>query len=199
MKNIQPIKPKLSNDIKMNEHFLNVNTKSLSTSNKNHSKSIFKFDPKSNANEKVELFSDRSPNLQNLNNFNNFNNNFQNNMNLTNRNNFTSKNFIEILNNNNNLKNLNNNDNLNDNDKNINHLSNSANFASGNHNVKSHSSSQRNQKNLSSTFFNFFRKSNKKNTENSNSVLRDGFGKGKNLYKKNFHKIIFNTNLFTFS
>ncbi len=182
MKSIQPIKPTLSNDIKINEHFLCVNPKSLSTSNKNNSKSIFKLDAKSNANDAVEVFSERSPpNLQNMNNFNNFSNNFQNTMNLTNRNGFTTKNFIEIMQSYNNMNNFINNNNNNLNGNVNNNLSNSMNFTAAKPSSKSHSNAHVNQKNFSSTFSNFFRKSNKKNTENSNTVMRNGFGKCKIL------------------
>ena len=178
IKKIQPIQPTISNDIKINEHFLNVNPKSFSTSTKNNSKSIFKFDAKSNANDRVEVFSDRSPDLKNMDNFNNFSNNFQNNVNFTNRNSFTSKNFMEILHNYNNLNNINNGNNVNNFNGNVNNnLSNSANFTASKPSSKSHSSAHSSQKNFSSTFSNFFRKSNKKHTENSNAVMRDGFGK----------------------
>jgi len=165
MKNINTIKPTLTNDIKLNENFLNANSKSHSTSNKNNSNTIFKFDTKNNVNERVELFSDRSPNLKNMNNFNNFNNNFQSLTNLTNRNSYTSKNFMELFNNYNNINNINNN------------LSSSTNFSSLKANIRTNSNANSNQKNFSSTFSNFFRKSNKKTIENSNGVIRDGIAK----------------------
>ncbi len=180
----QNIKPKLSNDIKINDAFLNTNPKSFSTSNKCNSKTIFKFDTKfTNANEKIEVFSDRSPNLKNMNNFNNFNN-FNNNINLTNRNSYSSKNFLEIFQNyNNNISNINNNLN--------NNLSNSTNFTSIKPNARSSSSAIGNQKNFSSTLSNFFRKSNKKNSENySHSVIRDGIAKCK-FYNYYLTKMIY--------
>jgi len=162
IKDNHPIKPtlaNLTNNINFNENFLNCNPVSLSTSNKNNSKTIFKYDTKANTKEKVELFSDRSPMLNNLNNINNFNVNYINNINLTNRHNLSSKNFMEILNNYNKLKNNNN-------------LTSSANFKTSKNNIKSHSNTQRNQKNASSTFSNFFRKSNKKGSDNSNGLMR---------------------------
>ena len=149
LKSIINIKPTLSNDMKLNENYSN-NHKSLSTSNRNNSNSVFKFDMKNNLNERVEVFSERSPTIKQMNNYNNFNN-----INLTNRNSYTSKNFMEIFNNyNTNQTNVNNSQNLNSN-KNQN---------------------KPNSKNFSSTFSNFFRKSNKKTNDNStNNILRDGF------------------------
>ncbi len=196
-------RPGISRDVKFNDNFIITNNKCSSTSNKSNPKSVFKFDTKKNKlNEKVQLFSNRGPNIKKMNKFNNFNNNLQNNS-ISNRNSLTSRYLTDIIYNfgnlNDNLKSTKFNSNLNSNiNSNLNSLSNSTNFNSIKNNGRSNSSINKNdKKNFSSTFSDFFRKSNKKNNNahNLNSYLRDG-NKCKNRFVANNIKITLRSFLF---
>jgi len=176
MRNSMIVKPKtLSNDIRINENFFNNNLKSLSTSNKNNQNSNFKFDIKSRACNKIEVFSERSPKPKNSikANINQSNNNYKNNnnINLTNRNSFSSKIFIEIFNN------------TKKNSYTINNLSKSTNFNPIKYaDPRSKTKININPKNFSSTFSNFFRKSSANINGNLSENIRDIQANGKNKY-----------------
>ena len=162
LRKIINLKPKILNETKLNENYLN-NPKSLISSNKNHSKSMVKFELKNNINEKIPLFSERSPNFKNSNNNINYNYLSSNNHNSCN-----TKNFMEIFNNydDNKATNLNNFSNEIDKINNNNHII-----------IKQNNILKKNP-NLSSSLSNFFRKSNIKNKDNKNiSLFRGSKGK----------------------
>lgn len=181
-KNYKKSNPALLSDIgNINENF---HQKCLSTCNKYDSGSIFKFENKiiNNLYEKFDLFSERSPSIKHMSEFNNFTNTLQNSMNnLTNRNNYSSKNFLEIFNStnnnkyNNNLVSTSNNSNF---TKSQNFIKNKSsrksivNYNEFNDIVRTYSTSK---KKFSSTFSNFFRKSNKRiGSISATSLVRDG-------------------------